>query len=202
MSYAYNFIQGKEGHPVVFAFHGTGGDEHQMVPFSTRVAPDSHLITPRGDVLENGTALRFFRRFGEGVLDVEDLKFRAGELANWFPEPLEKHGLDGLPKYGIGYSNGASILGGITLLYPGSFSKVVLLRPMVPFEPDSMPDLSGISALILASEEDDITPIAGARRLVEILRAAGAAVEFHVVPGGHALTQADVDAAKSFLEMP
>jgi predicted esterase len=41
------------------------------------------ILTPRGKVLENGIAPRFFRRLAEGVFDIEDLKFRTNELADF-----------------------------------------------------------------------------------------------------------------------
>ena len=52
--------------PLVFAFHGTGGDETHLIPLAQRVWPDATVIAPRGDVSEHG-ALRFFKRKGEGT---------------------------------------------------------------------------------------------------------------------------------------
>ena len=64
--YAYAEVLAK-GHdqPLIFAFHGTGGDETQLVPLAHRVWPDAAIISPRGDVSEHG-ALRFFKRKAEG----------------------------------------------------------------------------------------------------------------------------------------
>ena len=61
--------------PLVFAFHGTGGDEHQFSELVVQMLPDAGLVSPRGDVSEHG-ALRFFRRTGEGVYDMADLAER------------------------------------------------------------------------------------------------------------------------------
>ncbi|MEO1025227.1 MAG: alpha/beta hydrolase, partial [Pseudomonadota bacterium] len=47
--------------PLVFAFHGTGGDEHQFFGLAQDLAPRAGVISPRGDVSEMGAA-RFFRR--------------------------------------------------------------------------------------------------------------------------------------------
>src|SRR5437879_7047294 len=60
--------------------HGTGGDEHALSGLGRMLIPGAGQLSPRGNVLENGMP-RFFRRFAEGVLDVEDLKQRSGELA-------------------------------------------------------------------------------------------------------------------------
>ena len=37
--------------PLVFAFHGTGGDERQLVPLARRLVPGATVVAPRGDVV-------------------------------------------------------------------------------------------------------------------------------------------------------
>ncbi len=63
------------GAPLVFAFHGTGGDETQFFGLVRQIAPRAGVVSPRGDVSERGAA-RFFRRTGEGVYDMADLAVR------------------------------------------------------------------------------------------------------------------------------
>ena len=62
--------------------HGTGGDEHDLLPLGRAIAPGAALLSPRGKVLEHGKP-RFFRRLAEGVFDVDDLKRRAAELGDF-----------------------------------------------------------------------------------------------------------------------
>ncbi len=66
--------EGVAGSPVVIAFHGTGGDEHQFTGLIDQMLPDAGIVAPRGDVSEFG-ANRFFRRTGEGIYDMNDLGF-------------------------------------------------------------------------------------------------------------------------------
>ena len=47
--------------PLMFLLHGTGGDENDLVELGRQVMPNAHIISPRGDVSENG-APRFFKR--------------------------------------------------------------------------------------------------------------------------------------------
>ena len=51
-------------------------------PWDAKSAPNAPILSPRGKVLENGMP-RFFRRVAEGVFDLEDLKFRTHELADF-----------------------------------------------------------------------------------------------------------------------
>lgn len=62
--------------------HGTGGNEHDLMFLGKEIEPNVSLLSPRGNVLENGMP-RFFRRLSEGVFDLEDLKFRTHELADF-----------------------------------------------------------------------------------------------------------------------
>src|SRR5690348_11053771 len=63
--------------------HGTGGDEDDLLSLGRQIDPNAALLSPRGKVLESGSIPRFFRRLAEGVFDLEDLKFRTNELADF-----------------------------------------------------------------------------------------------------------------------
>lgn len=181
------------------AFHGTGGDERQMLQIVQAIDPDASYFSPRGKALEGGVHARYFRRFEEGVLDIPDLLEKEAELAQWLPGAMAAQGLDLNGATAIGYSNGATISSALLLLHPVLFSQVILLRPMVPFVPEHAPDLAGKRVLICASPEDTVTPFAGAQELERMLKSYGAEVTFSSVPGGHAIGPADVSAAQAFL---
>ena len=70
---------------------------------------------------------------------------------------------------------------------------------MVPFEPTSAPDLAGTAVFIGAGRADRIAPPGQAERLAELLRQAGAKVTVHWEPGGHALTETEVRAAREWI---
>ena len=60
-SYVHRVRPGAPGAPILFVFHGTGGDENQFYDFGSRLLPTATVVSPRGDVSEQGAA-RFFRR--------------------------------------------------------------------------------------------------------------------------------------------
>lgn len=74
------------GAPLVFTFHGTGGDEHQFTGLVQQLLPDAGIVSPLGDVLEHGAA-RFFRRTGEGVYDMDDLAARTEKMKGFIRAP-------------------------------------------------------------------------------------------------------------------
>src|SRR6478736_3022460 len=59
--------------PPILLLHGTGGDETDLIPLGRAIAPGAALLSPRGNVLE-GDRPRFFRRFGEGLFDEDDVR--------------------------------------------------------------------------------------------------------------------------------
>jgi phospholipase/carboxylesterase len=184
------------GAPPILLLHGTGGDEHDLVPLGRMVAPGSPLLAPRGKVLENGMP-RFFRRLAEGVFDEEDVRARADELAGFVDEARAAYGF-GRP-VALGFSNGANIAAATLLRRPDALAGAVLLRAMVPFADAPQGDLAGKRILILSGASDPIIPAENAERLASKLAAAGADVEHRTLPSGHGLTQADVDITRAWL---
>jgi len=118
---------------------------------------------------------RFFRRFGEGVFDIEDLKFRSGELADFVRKASVTYNFDVGSVIAVGYSNGANIAASIILLQLFRFAGAVLFRPMVPLVPPK-PNLGGFPVLVAAGNSDEIVPQAETERLVALFRRAGAEV--------------------------
>ncbi|HXL53738.1 MAG TPA: VOC family protein [Gemmatimonadales bacterium] len=178
--------------------HGTGGDEEDLIPLGRALVPGAGLLSPRGNVLERG-APRFFHRLAEGVFDQEDLARRTEELAQFIEAAARTYELDRTGIVAVGFSNGANIAASLLLRRPGLLRGAVLLSPMIPFEPDTVPDLTGTSVFIGAGRADSIAPPAQAEHLAELLRRAGAAVMIHWEPGGHSLSDGEVEAARQWL---
>ncbi len=179
--------------------HGTGGNENDLLPVGHAIAPDAALLSPRGRVLENGMP-RFFRRLAEGVFDHEDLVARTHELADFVADSAKRYGFDARRVVAVGFSNGANIAGAMLLLRPETLAGAILLRPMVPFEPKSPPDLRGRRVLVAAGKADPIVKPEMSEQLAELLRVAGADVTLHWSPGGHTLDRADLTAAAAWMQ--
>ena len=184
--------------PVFLLLHGTGGDEHDLLPLGQMLSPGAALLSPRGNVLEQG-APRFFRRLAEGVFDLEDLHRRTAELGKFLDAAGSSYGFEASRLYAVGFSNGANIAASLMLSRPEALAGAVLMRAMVPFEPDQPASLVGRAALLLSGRQVPIVPAAQAERLASILREGGADVEMAWQAGGHSLTSADVTVATRWL---
>jgi phospholipase/carboxylesterase len=197
VDFIHEFIPG-DSERTLLLLHGTGGNEHDLIPLGHELDPAAALLSPRGKVLENGMP-RFFRRLAEGVFDLEDLKARTHELADFVAAAAERHGLAADKIAAVGYSNGANIAASTMLLRPESLRAAVLFRPMVPLVPETIPDLSTVRVWIGGGRHDPIIPTAETERLAELLRSAEAQVTVHFSDAGHGLTNAEFRLARAWL---
>lgn len=189
------------GQPTLLLLHGTGGDENDLLPLGRAVAPGAALLSVRGKVLEGGMP-RFFRRLAEGVFDEEDVRRRAGELADFIDQARNRYELPA--PVAVGFSNGANIAAAVLLLRPAALAGAVLLRAMPPFAAlppaGSQPTgLAGKPVLLLSGAADPIIPADKAVRLAAALQAGGASVSHRTLPAGHGLSQGDLTITQAWL---
>ncbi|MBL0938451.1 MAG: alpha/beta hydrolase [Gemmatimonadaceae bacterium] len=191
-------VDGTAPNTTILLLHGTGGDENDLLPLGEQLLPGAALLSPRGQVQERGMP-RFFRRHAEGVLDLEDLAFRTTELAAWVPTALEAHALPTQRVIAAGFSNGANIAASQLLRGIPGLHGAVLLSPMLPFEPDTLPNLSGVRVFIGAGKHDPLVPVAQVERLAALLRESGADVTLYLTNGGHSITPDEFRAAQQWI---
>ena len=197
--FIHEFIPGTSNRTLLL-LHGTGGNERDLIALGRDLDPNAALLSPRGKVLENGMP-RFFRRLAEGVFDLEDLKNRTNELADFVRAAAQHYGFASNNLVAVGYSNGANIAASMLLLRPEILSSAILFRAMVPLIPERQPNLSRIRLWIGAGTNDPIVPTSETKRLAELLRSAGADVTIRYFQAGHELTMADVESARDWLTL-
>jgi len=179
--------------------HGTGGNEEDLISLAYELDQSAAILSPRGKVLENGVAPRFFRRLTEGVFDVEDLKFRTNELANFVKNASNTYGFDMDHLIAVGYSNGANIASSMLLLRPEVLSAAILFRAMVPLLPQVLPDLTNKHIFMSSGLHDPIIPKQETERLIGLFKKAGAKVSLHWQNSGHELRMNEINTAREWL---
>lgn len=174
--------------------HGTGGNEHDLIPLADLISPTSNVLGVRGNVLENGMP-RFFRRLSEGVFDEEDLIQRTHDLKAFIDDAAAQYGFDRSRVVAVGYSNGANIAASLLFHDGDALQGAVLHHPMVPLRGKELPNLSGVPVFIAAGQRDMMCPPQESEDLTSLLRGAGADVALHWEQGGHQLSRTEVEAA-------
>jgi predicted esterase len=201
--FVHNFIpspnMGENGALTLLLLHGTGGDENELIPIARMLKiTNASILTVRGKVLENGMP-RFFRRLAEGIFDLNDLKFRTNELADFVLNASKTYAFNLNRIMAIGYSNGANIATSILLIRPEVLSDAILFRPMIPLVPDTLPNLSSKNVLMSAGLHDPLISRDQTEDLFNLLKKVQAKVSIKWQNSGHELTQKDVKAAREWI---
>lgn len=184
---------------VLVTLHGTGGSERDILGLGTAIDPDATIVSPRGQLVEGGM-LRWFRRYGEGVFDLDSVVENAAALAGFLRWAAERYGYRVEDAVGVGFSNGANIALATALLHPAELRSVVAFSGMYPLvDRSGEQQLSGSAVLLLGGDADPMAPVASGDRLVEELTARGAGVERILRPGSHGITADEVSAAQRWI---
>ena len=202
-TYHHRFVPGTDASGrTLILLHGTGSDEDSFLGLGRALieedAPQMAMLSIRGNVSENGMN-RFFRRLAEGVYDMEDLARRTADLGAFLAAAAVHYERPQSGFIGVGYSNGANILANLLFKLPNAVRAAVLMHPLIPFEPDPQPGLSGKPVFVSAGENDPITPFAETQVLLEWLGRQGAQVGAAVHRGGHEVRPEEVEAVKNWL---
>ncbi len=194
LSFQHVHEDAKEPNPAygLILLHGTGANQHDLLPLASQTAPGKPLISPLGKIREQGQP-RWFKRERPGVFDENDLKQQAQNLATFLQNASATYD-DLHPNHlvAMGFSNGANIAAALLLLHPTILRGAVLLRPMLPIEPETTPDLTDVPIYIAAGKHDQLVPHESIHRLIEILQKARADVTTNWAPAGHTLTPDEI----------
>jgi predicted esterase len=202
LGFAHRFVRADDSASgeTLLVLHGTGGDENDLVGIGQTVAPGAAILSPRGNVLENG-APRFFKRLAEGVFDPKEVRSRAEELTRFIRAAIAKYDLDASRIYALGYSNGANIASTVMFIEPRLLQGAVLFRPMLVYEPEERGDLSGARVFISAGRIDPIVPVKSVERLAKLFQSSHAEVTLKWQQTGHNLVPGEVREAADWLAL-
>ncbi len=195
--FIHQFELGTTGQTVL-ALHGTGGTERDLISLGQSLFPGANVLSPRGKVSERG-ANRFFKRFAEGVFDLEDLRLQTDDLADFVSTSAHKYGFDVANVWALGYSNGANIAASLLLQRPQVLAGAVLLRAMTPFVPLQKLDLRGKAIFLAAGRFDPIVPVNDVEKLARLFRESGAEVELLIQNAGHELVREELEAIRAWV---
>lgn len=178
--------------------HGTGGDENDLIPLGQTLLPGAGILSVRGRILEGGMP-RFFRRFAEGLFDLENLREEAAALNEFVPQAAAQYEFDPSKVVGVGFSNGANMAHSLMGLYPALLSEAVLIRAMTTMPELEYSNLAGKRVFISSGKSDPILPVADAENLADQLRKGGAEVTHLWLDAGHNLTRGELGEISAWL---
>jgi predicted esterase len=170
--------------------HGSGADEHDLLPLGKLLDPTANLLSPRGLVRVDG-ANRFFLRNDDGTFVEDDIVKNSSELAEFLWAASGEYGFDSNNVYAVGFSNGANAAGALLLLQPDSVQGIVAFGTTKSFENTpfkKVPNLTGKRVWIANGVQDHYSPAERTTAMVQEFESLGATVSLRMQPGGHTIS--------------
>src|SRR6476469_3327243 len=143
-------------------------------------------------------AVRKSDRHHAGAIEPVLSRRRLDELVQFVEAASAEYGFDRASVVAVGFSNGANIAASILLRYPNALRGAALLSPMLPFEPESTPDLGETDVFIGAGRADPLVPVEQVKHLADLLKSGGANVTVHWDQGGHTISPSELKAAQKW----
>lgn len=198
LSNFHYLYQDRAADQTLVLLHGTGGDEHDLLPLADRLIDRANLLSLRGNISENGLR-RFFKRLDWGVFDEDNIRHEVKQLKDFLDRFSKQQQISFDQFTFLGYSNGANMILALLFLYPQLVRRAVLLHPMLPLQPGSI-DLSGTNIILTYGQSDQMIVAADSQRVINTLRERGAKVQELAHPHGHEIRQEEVEFVKQALQ--
>lgn len=195
----YLYRQGKATQKKLILLHGTGGDEHSLLEIAEFLAPESTLLSFRGNINEQGLN-RFFKRNGLNQFDYESLAEESTNLYNEIKDISRSQDIPLNDWIVVGFSNGANIAAHIMLDQQTELKKGLFFHPMSLNKYQEKPELPDTSVWLSFGEGDPIVSNTSFSQLVREFDLRGAKVTTQVTDQGHQLTMDELTHAKQWLD--
>lgn len=195
----YLYRQGKATQKKLILLHGTGGDEHSLLEIAEFLAPESTLLSFRGNINEQGLN-RFFKRNGLNQFDYDSLAEESTKLYNKIKEISHLQDIPLTDWIVVGFSNGANIAAHIMLAQQTELKKGLFFHPMSLDDYQEKSELPDTSVWLSFGEGDPIVSNTSFSHLVREFDSRGAKVTTQITDQGHQLTMDELTHAKQWLD--
>jgi len=186
-----------EKYATVVALHGRGTDENDLIPLVHSLGlTDALLISPRAPApFEFGGGFAWYDVGQEGVPNAQSFGASLDLLRRFMDEIRAGYPVDRQRVILLGFSQGTVMAYSVALLDPASFLGIAALSGYIPQEsglPLAVEDLRRFSVFVSHGVYDQIIPVRLARESAELLKKAGARVEYREYPMGHEVSEKTV----------
>ena len=182
---------------LVVAFHGTGGNEYQLLTTVAELFPLASVLSFLGPV-GSGPSRRFFPDLKKGQLDrlAFDQAVATFIRNQWAQIPQQ----DYEEIIFIGYSNGANFILGLLEQAPSLANTVILLHPSnLVYQFDTL--IAEIKIILTTGAQDTVSIPGDILKLAHQLENSFKDVTFLIEDGGHQLSSQEIkNVAKQLVE--
>ena len=161
-----HYYENNKSNVTLVLLHGTGGDEHDLVPLAHDLSQKYNILSLRGRINEGGM-LRFFRRFDMYNFDLENVKEEATHIIEFLKKARKQYKLKDLVL--LGYSNGSSMIEALLLEDTKLFTGAILLQPGLLKKDIKFPVDKDLKVFVSVSDNDPYLPVSRQKILVDAL---------------------------------
>ncbi|NLW28723.1 MAG: alpha/beta hydrolase [Erysipelothrix sp.] len=197
-NYQYVFLEKDKTKPVFVLFHGTGGDEQDLISLAETINLNYSILSLRGNVNENGL-LRFFKRKALNDIDLDNLQENTVKAIAFLKAAYQELGLTNQKKLAIGYSNGANFIAAIEQNNTSLFDGVILSHGNL-YLPKPLLKHPELKVLVTMGENDRMIPPMKTKQMAQQFKDNGSDVTLYTHSMGHSLTMDEVESMKKWVE--
>ena len=187
LSRPHVFIKGTSNRTIL-VLHGTGADEHNILPLAKALDPAASVLSPRGMHLEAGMN-RYFERYPDGTFNEQSIEQAVKELAEFIEAAAKEYEFDAGNIFATGFSNGANTAAAMLVRRPELLVGAALFGSTIPFAEVTPVDLTGKRIWLANGDHDSYAPVSVSERWVAQLMGFGADVTWLRHLGGHQISQ-------------
>lgn len=187
LSRPHVFEQGTSSRTIL-VLHGTGADEHNILPLAKALDPEASVLSPRGMYLEGGMN-RYFERYPDGTFNEQSIDVAVAELSEFIDVAASEYGFDKGSIFATGFSNGANTASALMVRHPELLVGAALFGSTIPYAQVERVDLTGKRIWLANGDQDSYAPVQVSERWVEQLREFGADATWLRHLGGHQISQ-------------
>jgi len=177
-------------YPVIFALHGMGSDEQDMLRLMEPLQSDFIIVAVRGPIVQgSGYAYFQIKSIGNPVRELFDNSVQG--LQQLIKDLSAEYAIDPARRYIAGFSQGAIMAMTLSLVMGDSIKGIVAMSGYIPqFVKDEYPIEPGtaLSVFISHGDQDHIFPLQLGEDNADYFREHISNVTYVPYPGGHHVT--------------
>lgn len=182
-----NGVKENKKYPVLFALHGIGYNEREMLSVFEGLKDDFILIGVRGNLkYEEGYAYYYLKEYGKPERKLFDQSMEM--LQGFIQTSLDKYPIDPKHVYLAGFSQGAILANSLALVLCNKIRAIVSMNGYVPaFVVEEYPveSIDQLSVLLTDGEKDNIFPPEIGKKNYQFFKKNGASVKYKTYPTEH-----------------
>ncbi|MDM5196776.1 alpha/beta hydrolase-fold protein [Fictibacillus enclensis] len=184
-------IKPEKKYPVIFALHGIGYNEHDILELVKELKSEFILIGIRGHLPhESGFAYYYLKGYGNPDRELFDKSMKM--LQEFFDYASNKYPIDPGQRYLMGFSQGAILSMSLALVLGEAVKGIVAMNGYIPSfvkEEYLVKPINHMSIFLSDGEFDKIFPPKIGRENYDYLNGRAASVTYTTYAAGHEISQ-------------